>query len=205
MTLGFAVDLLIVLLLAGTIGLCVLLHFRLKAFRAGQEEMIRMMDGFAQATERAEAGIQQLRAAGDEVGQRLNENIRKARGLADELSFLVERGDRAMEQTVARPAQAAPQAAMRPPRPMPAQANEDEPVQAPSAQAQPRFQPRPVGAPAAGGGNASGRVAAHAAYARGLVEKKDAADGPLDTDQRDATGARSTVERELLEMLRQAR
>lgn len=199
MTLGFVVDLLIVLLLAGTIGLCVLLHFRLRAFRAGQEEMIRMMEGFAEATARAEAGVRQLRAAGDEVGQRLNDNIRKARSLADELSFLVERGDRAMDQSVSRPA-AAPSQPPRPAKPLPPQANEDEPA---SAAAAPRFQPRPVGPATAG--NASGRVAAHAAYARGLVERKDTADGPLDNDQRDASGARSSVERELLEMLRQAR
>lgn len=196
MTLGFAVDILIVALLAGTIGLCVLLHFRLKAFRGGQEEMIRMMEGFGEATERAEAGIAQLKAAGDEVGQRLNENIRKARGLADELAFLVERADRVVDKAVEGSVEAR---SMRPAKPTPRQANEDEPL-APVVAA-PRPQPRP----AAAGGNASGRVAAHAAYARGLVERKESADGPLDTDQRDATGARSSVERELLEMLRQAR
>ena len=202
MTLGFAVDLLIVLLLAGTIGLCVLLHFRLKAFRDGQAEMIRLMEGFGEATRRAELGIQQLKAAGDEVGQRLNENIRKARGLADELAFLVERGDRAIDKAVAAPrtAYAPPSAAPA----MPRQANENEddmPTRPAAVPVPPRAQPRVPPAP----GNASGRVAAHAAYARGLVERREDAEGPVDTDRRDESGARSSVERELLEMLRQAR
>jgi hypothetical protein len=202
MTLGFAVDLLIVLLLAGTIGLCVLLHFRLKVFREGQAEMIRLMEGFGEATRRAELGIQQLKAAGDEVGQRLNENIRKARGLADELAFLVERADRTLENAVTAPKAAPAPPPVRPPTPRQANENEDEGPARPSVVASaPRVAPRAPASP----GNASGRVAAHAAYARGLVERRDGADGPIDTDRRDETGARSSVERELLDMLRQAR
>lgn len=211
----FVVDILIAVLLAGTIGLTLVLYRRLQAFKSSQAELAKLLEGFGEATARAEASVARLKVAAAEAGTRLAEETEKARALANELAFLVKSGDGVVTRldragpggrvtppsrpTVvpppAAPAEDAPRARTLPKFEPPAVDEEDETPVAATAGTRPG--PRPV--PASGG-----RAAAHAAYARGLVQGGGEA-RPGDNDGRDPSGARSAAEKELLDMLRSAR
>ncbi len=63
----------------------------LKRDRAALEELIA---GFNASTRQAEAGIEQLRAATDGAGRQIAKQIDGAGTLKDDLTFLIERGER---------------------------------------------------------------------------------------------------------------
>ncbi|MDQ2802889.1 MAG: DUF6468 domain-containing protein [Pseudomonadota bacterium] len=85
----------------------------LKRDRAALEELVA---GFNASTRQAEAGIEQLRAAADGAGRLVARQVETGRSLQDDLTYLIERGERSadrLEQLVraARPMLAAPAAA----------------------------------------------------------------------------------------------
>ena len=137
-------DVLLALLLVVTISYAFVLNKRLGTLRRDKEELQKLALSFGDATVRAEEGTAQLRAS-IEV---LQERIKKAEALREDLVFLVERGNGtadALEElvrsarddlgVVPRPAtaKAAPEAAPTPPA---------EPTDAPRPEAPPRSAPR---------------------------------------------------------------
>lgn len=66
---------------------------RIDILRDGNGEMKALIEGLNAATERAHAGISQLRAASEDVQEKLGSETKKARALADELALITSAGD----------------------------------------------------------------------------------------------------------------
>ncbi|OKH89033.1 DUF6468 domain-containing protein [Thalassospira sp. TSL5-1] len=89
----FYLDLLMIVLLVATIIYALMLNRRLAAFRRNREEMEQFLSAFHAATERAEILIQSLKDMASQSGDALREDIERASGLHEDLSFMVDRGD----------------------------------------------------------------------------------------------------------------
>ena len=96
-------DALIVALLVATIAYAVVLDRRLKALRAAQPEMERVLAQFSEVTARAEGGLAALRDAAEETGRSLDSAIEKGNGIADDLVFLVDRAGKLADRLAATP------------------------------------------------------------------------------------------------------
>lgn len=92
LSLPVVVDALIVVLLVATIIYAVVLNRKLSALRNAKVEMEVLVARFAESTAQAESGIQTLKAHAAESGSSLDRTTNRARGLADDLAFLIERG-----------------------------------------------------------------------------------------------------------------
>ncbi len=92
---GFALflDLGIILLLAVVIFYTALLNRRLAVLRASKAEFEQLFSGFSQATGKAETGLTAMRETAADSGKLLDEKVKTARGLVDDLTFLLERGE----------------------------------------------------------------------------------------------------------------
>lgn len=112
---GLIIDVVVIALLAATIFYALRLERRLANVRDAQSafaDVIRELNG---AAHRAEAGIQGLKAAATSSGQTLDDKIKRARALADELGLLLQSGDRLGQRIEASRPQ--PAAARMQPRP----------------------------------------------------------------------------------------
>lgn len=87
-------DIILVLLLAATIGFSFALNRRLRTLRDSRSELGQMIASFNESTQRAQGSIQELRRAADRTAQELDARIKRAQVLRDELEFFMERGDR---------------------------------------------------------------------------------------------------------------
>lgn len=76
---------------------------KLRALRSGQDGIRDSIIALDEASERARASLASLQRAARESGESLEDNVRRAQGLADELRLLVETGDRRAEDIAARP------------------------------------------------------------------------------------------------------
>ena len=94
MPLSLVIDILVAVLLVVTIGYAVVLNNRLGSLRRDKGELERLVEGFADTTARAEAGIGDLRAMADV----LQERLKRADSLRDDLVFLMERGNQAADR-----------------------------------------------------------------------------------------------------------
>lgn len=104
MTIGLVLDIIIVCLLAASTGYCIILNRRLKILRQGQEEFLKLIGRFDDATQRTEANIDRLRGVSGEIDDSLGERISTARGLRDELQFMIESAAPAIERSLTRAA-----------------------------------------------------------------------------------------------------
>jgi hypothetical protein len=93
MNLEFFLEALVALLLIVTVGYCWQLNRRLAALRGAQGELGRLIEDFGRATRSAEQAIQELKRAGAESGQQLDERVRQARALCDELTVMTQAGN----------------------------------------------------------------------------------------------------------------
>jgi hypothetical protein len=81
-------------LLAFTLGYCILLERRLAAVRKGQEGLSRTIGELNMAIAGAGASLRALKSAAGEAAQTLDERLKRARLHIDELSVLTASGDR---------------------------------------------------------------------------------------------------------------
>ncbi|OSQ32390.1 DUF6468 domain-containing protein [Thalassospira sp. MCCC 1A03138] len=86
-------DLVMIVLLIATIIYAMILSRRLAAFRRNREEMQNFLTAFNAANERAEVSIRALKEMAEQSGEKLREDIEKASGLHEDLSFMVDRGE----------------------------------------------------------------------------------------------------------------
>lgn len=94
MDMGPAIDVVVIALLAATIFYALRLERRLAHVRDAQAALGEVIRELNSAATRAEAGVQGLKAAAASSGQALDEKVKRARSLADELALLVQAGDR---------------------------------------------------------------------------------------------------------------
>ncbi|HSK41547.1 MAG TPA: DUF6468 domain-containing protein [Arenibaculum sp.] len=116
--LALVLDLAIVGLLVATIAYAINLNRRLVHLRDSKAELDELVRGFAEAAERAEAGVHGMKQMAADAGDRLQKTVDRAQGIRDELQFMVEAADSVatrLEGTIAQPRPAAPAAAAKPP------------------------------------------------------------------------------------------
>jgi hypothetical protein len=85
---SFALDILVAVLLATTIGFAALLNHRLGKLRRDRDELEKTTAEFRQATAHAEDSVGKLKIS----TAALQEKIDKAQSLCDDLVFLIDRG-----------------------------------------------------------------------------------------------------------------
>ena len=106
MTFTFIAELILEVLLAATLGYCILLERRLAAVRKGQEGLKTHIGELNMAISGAGASLRALKAAAGEAAQTLDERLKRARLHIDELSVLTVSGERIaqrMESAAASP------------------------------------------------------------------------------------------------------
>jgi hypothetical protein len=91
-SMAFAVDVLVAILLVATIVYAVVLNRKLTALRRAKAEMDATVVRFAESTGKATSGIAALKAHAQESGAALESTLTRAHSLADDLTFLIERG-----------------------------------------------------------------------------------------------------------------
>ena len=102
----FYMELGLEVLLAFTLGYCVVLERRLAAVRKGQEGLKRHIGELNMAIAGAGASLRALKSAAGEAAQTLDERLKRARLHIDELSVLTTSGERIaqrMESAAATP------------------------------------------------------------------------------------------------------
>jgi hypothetical protein len=94
MTLTFIAELVLEVLLAATLGYCIVLERRLAAVRKGQEGLKTHIGELNMAIAGAGASLRALKAAAGEAAQTLDERLKRARLHIDELAVLTASGER---------------------------------------------------------------------------------------------------------------
>lgn len=91
--LNLVFDAVVAVLLVATIVYAAILNRKLSALRGLKAEMETLVTRLAQSTRVAEDGLSHLRGAAERSGETMQRTAETARGVADELSFLIERGN----------------------------------------------------------------------------------------------------------------
>jgi ABC-type transporter Mla subunit MlaD len=93
-TLALALELMLTLLLAATLVYCIVLERRLAAIRKGQDGLKTMIGELDAAIAGAGASLRALKSAAAGAADTLDERLKRARAVADELSVLSSSGER---------------------------------------------------------------------------------------------------------------
>jgi hypothetical protein len=94
MNITFIVEIALEVLLAATLGYCIVLERRLAAVRKGQEGLSRIVGELNMAISGAGASLRALKTAASEAAGTLDDRLRRARLHVDELSVLVGSAER---------------------------------------------------------------------------------------------------------------
>jgi len=92
MEFSLIIDALIVVLLVATIAYAAVLNRKLGVLRDGKSEMEALIASFAESIERAGSGVESLKREAGRSGEVLQNKVEIARGLADDLGYLIEKG-----------------------------------------------------------------------------------------------------------------
>src|SRR3546814_10751941 len=90
---GLILDAVICVLLVTAIGSAIALNRRLAVLRSARGEMEKLGADFAAATGQAEGGLKALKQGSGEAAQALAKNVGDACRLAEEMAFLVKKGN----------------------------------------------------------------------------------------------------------------
>jgi hypothetical protein len=98
LTLGIVVEVLVAILLATTIGYCIILNQKLKRLHADREILRKMIGDLVQATALANAAVSELKTAALEADTQLNERLVEAERFGVELANHVAAGHGVMDK-----------------------------------------------------------------------------------------------------------
>ncbi len=93
-----ALNIIVSILLLVIIILFIIFSKRIAVFNSSKKELAKFLEDFQGAIMRAERNINELKAMGDNVDENLKSQIKKARFLANDLSFLTEKGETVANQ-----------------------------------------------------------------------------------------------------------
>jgi hypothetical protein len=110
---GFIIDVVVIALLGATIFYALRLERRLANMRSAQAALGDVIRELNSAATRAEAGIHGLKTAAVSSGQMLDDKIKRARNLNDELALLLQSGERLGQRLESARPQTAPRTAPR--------------------------------------------------------------------------------------------
>ncbi|MGB0935165.1 MAG: DUF6468 domain-containing protein [Alphaproteobacteria bacterium] len=94
MTLELGIDITIILLLAATIVYARILNKRIISIQENREQIQQILVEFSQTLDKAEKSIGTLRTAGQEALGNIEERVQHASSIRDDLSYLVEKGEK---------------------------------------------------------------------------------------------------------------
>lgn len=92
--LSIALELLLSVLLAATLVYCIVLERRLSSVRKGQDGLKKMIGELNTAIAGAGASLRALKMAAAESADLLDDRLKRARALSDELSLITNSGER---------------------------------------------------------------------------------------------------------------
>ena len=92
--LSTGLELLLSVLLAATLVYCIVLERRLASVRKGQDGLKRMIGELNGAIAGAGASIRALKSTAADAAETLDERLKRARALSDELSLITNSGER---------------------------------------------------------------------------------------------------------------
>lgn len=95
---SMVINALIIVLLAITIGYCWLLNRRIKILQDSRGEMAKLLKHFDESTQRASESIVALQAASKKIGEHIQQRIDKANYLIDDLTYMIEKGNKLANQ-----------------------------------------------------------------------------------------------------------
>lgn len=93
-TLPMAIEILLTVLLAATLLYCIILERRLASVRKGQDGLKKLIGELNGAIAHAGASLRALKMAAGEAAETLDDRLKRARALSDELSLLTNSGER---------------------------------------------------------------------------------------------------------------
>lgn len=93
MTVGLALNIVIIVLLLTTIFFCLRLGKKVSKFNTTKAELAGILEEFSSSISKAEQTINNLKSVGNAVDSNLQSQIKKARFLANDLSFLAEKAE----------------------------------------------------------------------------------------------------------------
>jgi hypothetical protein len=96
--LGVIVETAVAILLATTIGYCVLLNHKLQRLHADRDMLRRMVQDLVQATSLANAAVQELKTAALEADNQLNGKLEEAERFGVELANHITAGQQLMDK-----------------------------------------------------------------------------------------------------------
>ena len=96
--LGAIVETAVAILLATTIGYCIVLNHRLKRLHADRDTLRKMVADLVQATSLANAAVAELKTAALEADNQLNERLEDAQRFGVELANHVNAGQQIMDK-----------------------------------------------------------------------------------------------------------
>lgn len=86
-------NIIVSVLLVIIIVLFIVFSKRIAVFNSSKKELAKFLEDFQESIIRAEKNINELKSMGDQVDENLKSQIKKARFLANDLSFLAEKGE----------------------------------------------------------------------------------------------------------------
>ncbi len=92
------IDFLVVGLLMANISYCWVLNKRIKILQDGKSELANLLQHFDESTRRASESIVALQTASKKIGENIQTRIDKVNYLMDDLAFMVEKGNRLVDQ-----------------------------------------------------------------------------------------------------------
>lgn len=95
---GLLLNLMIVGLLVATIFYCRVLNKRIKILQDGKSELANLLQYFDESTTRASESIIALQTASKKIGENIQTRIDKVNYLMEDLSFMIDKGNRLAEQ-----------------------------------------------------------------------------------------------------------
>ncbi len=98
MEFSLVIDAIIAVLLVATIAYAAVLNRKLGVLRDAKSEMETLIASFSESTQRAGSGVESLKQEAGRSGKALQSKVESARGLVDDLGFLIETGTRLAER-----------------------------------------------------------------------------------------------------------
>ena len=119
MTLSLALDFIVISLLVATIVYAVILNRKLAALHDSKEDLRNFLETFAASLAQAKAGVEYLKTVSYDSSKDLQDKIRQAKALRDEISFFVESGETTISkmEKVIKATRTQTQASAPPPKP----------------------------------------------------------------------------------------
>ena len=92
------VDGVMVLLLGATIFYCYVVNRRIRVLQDSREDFAQLIHQFDEATKKAQESVEELQTMSARVTDSLNERLDKANFLADDLAFMIEKGNKVADK-----------------------------------------------------------------------------------------------------------